>query len=121
MHAPESSGEITPRAPGVHEVAVQIVLDHLRRAAVEGPKISGPIHIYKVDVGGRLAHAPCVEIFAVLVKDLDAAVAAVINENASRLRIDSDAMSIIEIARPRLLTVIILMFSVQKMFAVRFG
>src|SRR2546421_3897962 len=104
MHAPESSGEITPRAPGVHEVAVQIVLDHLRRAAVEGPKISGPIHIYKVDVGGRLAHAPCVEIFAVLVKDLDAAVAAGINENPSRLRIDNDALNNIEITPPRLPT-----------------
>src|SRR5438477_4144221 len=34
VHAPEPAGEIAPRAPGVQEVAVEIVLQHLRRAAI---------------------------------------------------------------------------------------
>jgi hypothetical protein len=71
-----------------------------------------------VNVGGRLAYAPCVEIFAVLIKHLDAAVAAVIDENASRLRIDSDAMNIIEIARPCLLAVLTFLPPGHQVFAI---
>src|SRR5437667_125625 len=81
VHAPESTWKIPPRPPGIHEVAVQIVLDHLRRGAVEGPKISGTVHVNQMNVRWRLAHAPLIKVFAVLVKHLDAAVAAVLHEN----------------------------------------
>src|SRR6266849_2604532 len=38
MDAPEASGEIAPCSPRVKEVAVEIVLEHLRRSTIEGPQ-----------------------------------------------------------------------------------
>src|SRR5207247_7146247 len=90
VYAPESSREIAPGAPGVHEVALQIVFDHLRSSAVERPQEARTIHEDQMDVRGRLADTPLVQIFAVLIKHLNAAVAAIVHENAARLRIDTD-------------------------------
>ena len=43
--------------------------------------------------------APLVEILAVLVEHLHAAVAAIVDEHATRLRIDRDAVHVVEVAR----------------------
>src|SRR6476659_5004022 len=38
VHAPEPAREVAPRAPRIEEVAVEIVLEHLARAAIECPQ-----------------------------------------------------------------------------------
>src|SRR2546426_7386672 len=39
MHPPERAGEIAPHTPGIEELAVEAVLQQLRRSAVSGPQI----------------------------------------------------------------------------------
>src|SRR5580704_8224813 len=38
VHAPHAAGEIPPGAPGIQEMALEVVLEHLARAAVGRPK-----------------------------------------------------------------------------------
>src|ERR1051326_5457630 len=54
VHAPEAAGEITPHAPRVEEVAVEVVLQHLVRAAIGRPQVAVE-DVNQVDVGGVVA------------------------------------------------------------------
>src|SRR5438309_8593849 len=38
VHAPEASREIAPSAPGIEQVSLEVVVQHLGTAAVEGPQ-----------------------------------------------------------------------------------
>ena len=81
MHAPESPGEIAPGAPGVQEVAVQIVLQHLRCATIEGPQVPIGADDEQVDVRRRRAEAPLAEELPVLVEHLRAMVSPIGDPN----------------------------------------
>src|SRR4029077_18577380 len=52
----------------------------------------------QVYVGRLVADMPFIEIFAVFVEDLNAMVAAIVDEDVARLRVDSDAVHVIEVA-----------------------
>ena len=97
MHAGETAGKVTVSAPGVEEVAVQVVLEDLVAAAVRGPKVAVVRDDEHVDVGGPLAHAPLVQVFAVFVEDLDSAVAAVVDEDPVGRRVDGNAVDIVPV------------------------
>ena len=99
VYAPEAAGEVAPGAPGIEQVALQVVLEHLGSAAVEGPESAVRADVDQVDVGGVIADLPFIKIFAVFVEDLNAVVAAVVDEDVFRLRVDGDAVDVIEIAR----------------------
>ncbi len=53
-----------------------------------------------MNIGRVFAHAPFIEIFSVFIEDLDSFVAAVVDEDSPRLRIDSDAVHIAHITGP---------------------
>src|ERR1700693_5058224 len=98
VYTPEAAGEIAPGAPGVQQVALLIVLQHLRGAAIEGPQVAVRAHVDQVDIRRVFAHAEFILVFAIIVEYLDAVVAAVVHENALRHRIDRDAVHVIPIA-----------------------
>ena len=51
VHAPEAAGEIAPGAPGIQEVPLQVVLQHLGGAAVEGPERAIRADVDQVNIG----------------------------------------------------------------------
>src|SRR5437762_2778039 len=92
VHAPHTAGEITPRAPGILEVAVEVVLQDPVRAAIGGPEKTIARDVEHMHVRRWIAKAPRVEELAVFVEDLGAVVAAIVDEDPARLRIDGDAV-----------------------------
>src|SRR5579883_1081507 len=118
VHSPEAAREITPGAPGVEQVSLQVVVQHLGGAAIEGPQRAVGADVDQVDVGRLVADMPLVEIFAVFVEDLNAVVAAVVDENVPRLRIDGDAVHVVEVAGTLVVWRRALHAPVQEEFAV---
>src|SRR6266566_5351958 len=96
VHAPECAGERAISSPGVEALAVQVIFEEFVGDAVGHPEVLvGGNH----DVIGLADVVPLAEIFAVLVKDLDAAVGAVSDVDAA-LRININRMRQVELARP---------------------
>src|ERR1035438_9332281 len=60
VDTPEAAREIAPDAPGIEEVAVEVVLEHLRRSAIERPQGAVRPDVDEMNVGGFLAHAPVI-------------------------------------------------------------
>src|SRR6266446_6963567 len=58
VHAPEAAGEIAPDAPGINEMSLEIVFQHLRGAAVIGPERAVCADIDQMDVGRIRTEAP---------------------------------------------------------------
>src|SRR6185503_20089843 len=56
-----------------------------------------------MNVSGRRAERPLAEELAVLVEHLRAPVATIVHEDLPRLRIDGDAVDVVEVPRTRLL------------------
>src|SRR5215471_10067878 len=100
MHAPERSREIADRAPAIYQVAFEIVFQHLVRVAIEHDGRAVIADLDKVHARWIDVELPLRKIFAVLVKNLDAVIVAVIHEHAPGLQVDGDAMDIVEIAWP---------------------
>src|SRR5436189_917500 len=88
VYAPHAAREIAPRPPRVLEVAAEVVLEDSVRAAVGGPEKAVARDVEHVHVGRRVAESPRVEELSVFVEDLRAVVAAIVDEDAARLRID---------------------------------
>src|SRR5262245_24979907 len=70
-----------------------------------------------MDVRGILTRAPFVKVLSVFIKHLDTMVAAVVDENSSSLRIDSNSVDVIEICWPFLIWRIALFPPILKEFA----
>src|ERR1019366_2115770 len=100
------TGKQALTAPGVLQVAVGVVANDPVRTLVGGPHL--PLgEVDRVDRGLLLADLagaglPHVQELAVLVEHLDAAVAAVVDVDAPRRRVDRDAVHDVEVARTRL-------------------
>src|SRR5437762_2511162 len=104
VHAPEAAREVAPRAPRIEEVAVEIVLEHLARAAIECP--DGAVNVVdQMHVGRSLAERPLVEELSVLVEHLDTVVAAVVDVDAQCLRIHGNAVHVVEVGGARVVVV----------------
>src|SRR4030095_4183145 len=99
VHTPEGAREIAPHAPRVQELPIEAVFEELRRAAIGGPQEAIARDDEHVDVRDpSLTKAPLVEILPVLVEHLHTAVAAIVDEHATRLRIDRDPVNVVEVA-----------------------
>ena len=72
-------------------------MQHLGTAAVEGPQSAIGADVDQVHVGRLVADVPFVEVFAIFVEDLNAVVAAVVDEAVLGLRVDGDAVDVIEV------------------------
>ena len=118
MHAPHPTGEIAPGSERVQEVAVEIVFQDLRRAAVGGPEVAIARDDEQVDVRRRRTEAPLAQIFPVLVEHLDAMVLPIVDEHLTRLRIDRDAVDVVEVARPLLVRRVPLLAPRRQVLAV---
>src|SRR5215472_18171210 len=66
VHAPHPAGEVAPRAPGIQEMSVQVVLQNLRRSAIHCPQVAVGRNIDEVNIRRVLSEAPFVEILAIL-------------------------------------------------------
>src|SRR2546428_4029067 len=101
VNAPKAARKIAPGSPGVEEAPFQVILDHFGRAAVVSPEMPVGRHDDDVHVRRRIADAPLVEEFAVLIEDLDAMIVPVIDKHTAGLDIDCDAMHAVEVAGAR--------------------
>src|SRR5262249_39940542 len=88
MHAPEAACEVAPYAPGIEEVAFEVVLKHLGRAAIECPQRAIGADVDQVNIGRLFAWAPLVEILSVFVEHLNTMIGAIIHEYTPSLGID---------------------------------
>src|SRR3989454_4305246 len=98
MHAPEAAGEVSPYAPGVEEMSVQIIFQHPGGTAVKSPQRSVRTDVNQMNVGRFPAGAPFVQVLSVFIEDLNAMIRAVVHEDSPGLRIDCDAVHVIHIA-----------------------
>ena len=99
-------------------MSIEIVLQHLRGSAVEGPQRAVRADVEQMDVGRVLAGTPFVKIFAVFIEHLNAMVAAVVHEDAARLRIDGDAVHVVHVARALVVRRRSFLSPIEKEFAV---
>src|SRR5207247_10763846 len=104
--------------PGVEEVSIEVVLEHLGAAAVGGPQRAGRADVDEVNVDRLPAGTPFVKIFAVFVEDLNAMIGAIVHENAPGLRINGDAVNVVHVSRPRLVRRVAFLSPVEKELAV---
>ncbi len=100
MHSPEAAGKISPRAPRVQEVSLEIIFQHLGSSAVEGPERSVRADVNQMNVRRLCAEAPLVEVLAVFVEDLHAMVAAIVYEDVLRDWINRQAVDVVEVRGP---------------------
>ena len=103
MHAPHAAGILAPAAPGVQKVPIQVVAKDLVRALISRPQLPVARDDEAVDIHRRpRAEGPLVQVGAVLVEDLHAAVRAVVDIHPPGRGVDADAMHVVHVARPRL-------------------
>src|SRR5882672_10127671 len=85
-------------APGVKQMALQIVLDHFVGGAIKGPEGVSGSDVEQVKTGRRSVNLPFVEILAVFIEDLDAVIVPIVHENVAGLLVNGDTMHVAEIA-----------------------
>src|SRR5450756_1914297 len=106
MGAPQSSRLWRHGAKRRQQLSGQIELVELEVAvAVRRPDVLVRGHVEVIRRGGSVAEVPLLEELAVLVEDLDAAVAPVVDVD-SALVVDDDAVHGIEVVGPPLLTAV---------------
>src|SRR5262249_51212736 len=118
VHAPEAAGKVAPDAPRIEEVAVEIVLQHLGSSAIEGPQRAISTDIDKVNIRRLLTGTPFVQVFAVFIEYLYAMICSIINEHSPCLRIDGDAVDVVEVSWPLVIRRISFLTPVEKELAV---
>src|SRR6266850_2666799 len=101
VHAPHAAGVWTPDSPGIHEVAVEIVLEDLVRTAISGPQRAVAHDVEQMDIRRLVAESPLGQKLPILVEHLRAVVAAIVDEHPPRLRIDRNAVDVVEVTGPR--------------------
>jgi hypothetical protein len=87
-----------PRGPAIEQAALEVILQHLGSSAVKGPERAVRADIDQVYVGRFVAHVPFVEIFTVFVEYWMRWLPRSLTK-MRRLRIDSAAVHVIEVAR----------------------
>src|SRR5882762_9118428 len=98
MYTPEVAGTGTHAAPGVKQMALQVVLDHFVGGAIKGPEGVSGSDVEQVKTGRRSVNLPFVEILAVFIEDLDAVIVPIVHENVAGLLVNGDTMHVAEIA-----------------------
>jgi hypothetical protein len=83
MHAPQAPGEITHAALGIQQVALQVVLEHLVGGAVKGPDGVARADVEQVQARRIGVDFRFVQIFAVVIENLNAVVVAIVHKNDS--------------------------------------
>src|SRR5882762_4920170 len=68
VHAPHAAGVWTPDSPGIHEVAVEIVLEDLVRTAISGPQRAVAHDVEQMDIRRLVAESPLGQKLPVLVE-----------------------------------------------------
>src|SRR5262245_66619321 len=104
MHAEERARPRTESAPRVNQMSLAIELRELLAHLVEHPDFPIRVEIDEVQIEPRCPrlHRPHADELAVLVEDLDAAVAAIVDVDLLRGDVDADSVHVVEIVRPRL-------------------
>ena len=80
-------------------MAVEIVLQHFRCAAIVGPQHAVHADVQQMDVGWIFAETPIVFVIAVGVEDLHTMIGAVVHKHSTRLRVNGDAVHVVHIVR----------------------
>src|SRR6267378_3077895 len=81
MYTPEVARIGTHAAPGVQQVALQVVLDHFVGGAIKGPEGASGSDVEQVKTRRRSVNLPFVAILAVFIEDLDAVIVPIVHEN----------------------------------------
>src|SRR5271165_240838 len=100
VRSPQSAGLGRHGAPGIEQLPVQVVLVKFEVAvSVRHPQVLVGGHEDMIRRGGSVAQVPLVEEFSILIEDLNAPVAAVVDVQPA-LVVNGDAVHGIEIIWP---------------------
>ena len=98
MDAPLRPGEVTHDAPGIEQVAFQVVAENLGGGPVRRPQDVVRADVEQVDVGGLGAEAPLVQVFTVLGENLHAIVRTIVDKYPPGLHVDRHAVDVVHVA-----------------------
>src|SRR5712692_7100969 len=106
VRSPESARRGGLGAPRIEQPPLQVKLVELEvPVTVRRPEVLVRSHVDVIRRGGSVAEVPLVEELAVLIEDLDAAVASIVDVDPA-LVVDGHAVNGIEVAWPHLLAVL---------------
>src|SRR5262249_11975208 len=96
----------------------EVVLQHLGSSAIESPQCAVCTYIDKMNIRRLFTWTPFVQVFPVFIEHLYSVIRSIIYEYAPSLRINGDAMNIVEVAGPLVIGRISFLAPIQKELAV---
>src|SRR5215510_14118925 len=96
----------------------EVVLQHLGSSAIESPQCAVSTNINKMNIGRLFTRTPFVQVLPVFIEHLYAVIRSIIDEHASGLWINGDAMNIVEVAGPLVIGRISFLAPIEKELAV---
>src|SRR5262245_50572294 len=80
VHTPQRAGKVGDSSPGIDEMTLKVVFQHLVGVAIERDDRPIRADLDEVKARGAYGNAPLGKIFAVLVEDLDAVIVTIVDE-----------------------------------------